>query len=316
MTRKTAVVCGGGGFVGSWLVRRLKADGCWVRAVDLKRPEWSETAADHFMKLDLRDPDAAMTAVRGADEVFQLACDMGGMGFIHSEEAAIVHNNALINLNVLDAAAQSGVKRYFFSSSVCVYPDMEPGDCEVGEDFAYPAAPDNEYGWEKLYAERCAMTYARHFPMEVRIARFENCFGPEGTWDGGREKAPAALCRKAALAKLRGERSFPVWGDGSAVRSYTWVGDLVEAVVKLMRSDLEGPVNLGSSEYVTVAALVNAVVEAAGVSLLPEWVEGPVGVRSRNFSKARAEGIGALCSTPLREGIRRLYDWVEGQVRA
>ncbi len=306
-------ICGGAGFIGSWLAEKLAAEGHRVRIVDLKHPDRPIEA--EVIVGDLRNLWVAELALFGADEVYQLAADFGGMGWIDSMEHEIVRNNTLINMNVLRAAVKEGVKRYFFSSSVCVYRDMMPGELPLTEEEAYPAFPDNEYGWEKLFAERCAMTYARHYPIQVRIARFENTYGPHADWDGGREKAPAALCRKAALAKLRGERTFPVWGDGSAIRSYTWIGDLVDGIVKLMRSDLEGPVNLGSSEYVPLTELVDAVVEAAGGGLQPEWVPGPVGVRSRNFSKARAESIGAVCPTRLRDGIKLLYTWIEEQVR-
>lgn len=311
---KRITVCGGGGFVGGWLIRLLKGNGCWVRSVDLKEPEFAPTGANEELLGDLRNPCVARAAVRDVDEVYQLAADFGGMGYIGVHEAEIVLNNTSINLHVLRAAAEAGVGRYFFSSSVCAYCDMMPGDLPMDEDDAYPAHPDNEYGWEKLYAERCALTVARHYPMKVRICRFENTYGPFGTWRGGREKAPAALCRKVALAKLKGEKTFPVWGDGGAVRSYTWAQDLVEGIVKVMASDLEGPVNLGSSEYVTVRELARLVVEASGADLEPEWVDGPVGVHSRNFSKRRAESVGAACGTPLAVGIRGLYGWVQRQV--
>ena len=315
---KRVLVCGAGGFIGGHLVKKLKAGGCWVRGVDIKEHEFAPTQADEFLLADLRDIDGCCDALDGChfDEVYQLAADMGGMGFIHSAECEIMHNSALINANMIRTAALCGVGRYFFSSSVCVYPDMEPGAAAMAEHDVYPAMPDNEYGWEKLYAERMALAYGRQYPMKVRIARFENTYGPEGTWQGGREKAPAALCRKAAQAKMRGANSFEVWGDGAAVRSYTWIGDLTDGIIKLMRSDLGGPVNLGSSEYVTVRQLVGAVVKAAGVPLWPEWTSGPVGVQSRNFSKARAESIGAGCETPLRDGIACTYAWIEEQVKA
>jgi nucleoside-diphosphate-sugar epimerase len=242
-----------------------------------------------------------------------LAADMGGMGFIHSAECEIMRNSALINIHMIHAAANSGVGRYFFSSSVCVYRDMIAGEPELTEDDAVPANPDNEYGWEKLYAERTAQAYGRRFGMPVRIARFQNCYGPEGTWRGGREKAPAALCRKVAEAPDGG--AVEVWGNGTAVRSYTYVADMVEGIFTLMQSDLEGPVNIGSPEYVTVAELFDAVVEASGKNVTPKYVEGPVGVQSRNFSHARIESLGWSAPTSLKEGIGHTYRWIEQQVQ-
>jgi GDP-D-mannose 3',5'-epimerase len=240
VSMKRALVCGAGGFIGSHLVKRLKKDGLWVRGADLKRPEFSPSAADDFRVLDLRSPESCAEAVRfegGAfDEVYQLAADMGGMGFIHSAECEIMKNSALVNIHMVDQAAQAGVKRYFFSSSACVYRDMTAVEAPLSEADAYPALPDNEYGWEKLYAERMAMAYGRRFGMAIRLARFQNCYGPEGTWRGGREKAPAALCRKIAEAPDGG--TIEVWGDGSAMRAYTFIDDMVDGIVRLMGSDL------------------------------------------------------------------------------
>ncbi|HEV2123981.1 MAG TPA: NAD-dependent epimerase/dehydratase family protein, partial [Chloroflexota bacterium] len=310
-----ALVCGAGGFIGAHLVRRLRDDGYWVRGVDQKEPEFAVTAAQEFLCSDLRDSAAANRAVRidgGFDEVYQLAADMGGMGFIHSAETQIMRNNILINVNMVDAAAGSGARRYFFSSSVCVYRDMAVGEPALHESDAYPALPDNEYGWEKLYAERLAQTYGRSGGMVVRIARFQNCFGPLGTWRGGREKAPAAICRKVAEAPPGGE--IEVWGDGSAVRSYIYVADLVDGVVRLTRSDLDGPVNIGTSEYVTVDDLVGVVAEIAGKKIRIRHVDGPVGVQSRNFSHARIESLGWKPSHSLRDGIALTYPWVDDQV--
>ena len=312
---KTALVCGAGGFIGAHLVTRLRDDGYWVRGVDQKKPEFALTAAQEFLCSDLRDSAAASRAVHidgGFDEVYQLAADMGGMGFIHSAETQIMRNNILINVNMVDAAAASGARRYFFSSSVCVYRDMAVGEPALHESDAYPALPDNEYGWEKLYAERLAQTYGRSGGMVVRIARFQNCFGPLGTWRGGREKAPAAICRKIAEAPPGGE--IEVWGDGSAVRSYIYVADLVDGVVRLTRSDLDGPVNIGTSEYVTVDDLVGVVAEIAGKRIRIRHVDGPVGVQSRNFSHARMESLGWKPNHYLRDGIALTYPWVEDQV--
>jgi GDP-D-mannose 3',5'-epimerase len=246
---------------------------------------------------------------------------MGGMGFISVAECEVLRNNALINIHMTHAAAEMGLPRYFFSSSVCVYRDMQPGEPELSEDDAVPAHPDNEYGWEKLYAERVAMTYGRHTDMNVRIARFQNCYGPEGAWTGGREKAPAAICRKVAMAEDGPPTSseqgstIPVWGDGTAIRAYTYVDDLVEGVYMLMQSDLEGPVNIGSGEYVTVDELVQTVIEVSGKEIHVEHVEGPVGVRARNFSKARIKSLGWEARVSLKEGIARTYAWIEGQVK-
>ena len=229
---KKALVCGAGGFIAAHLVKRLKQEGYWVRGVDIKEHEFSPSAADEFLVRDLRkeqDCIEALTLNSGTfDEVYQLAADMGGMGFIHSAECEIMHNSALINIHMTHSAVELGVPRYFFSSSACVYRDMQPGEAEMTEDEAIPAHPDNEYGWEKLYSERVAMAYARNHGMQVRIARFQNCYGPEGTWRGGREKAPAAMCRKVAEAQDGGE--VEVWGDGTAVRSYTYVADMVDGI--------------------------------------------------------------------------------------
>lgn len=313
---RKALVTGAGGFIGSHLVNRLKDEGLWVRGADIKAPEFSDTRADDFALLDLRERDAcgeALAVDGGFDEVYHLAADMGGMGFIHSAETEIMRNSALINLNMIDAAAAAGVPRYFFSSSVCIYRDMALGEPEMHEDEAYPAQPDNEYGWEKLYAERTAMAYGRRHGFDVRIARFQNCYGPEGTWRGGREKAPAAICRKVAEVPDGG--TIEVWGDGSAVRSYTYVDDMVDGIVTL-RSDLAGPTNIGNPEYVSVDELVACVAEVAGKTIHIDHVDGPVGVQSRNFANTRIEGLGWSAQFPLRAGIERTYPWVGAQVAA
>jgi nucleoside-diphosphate-sugar epimerase len=313
-----AVVCGAGGFIASHLVKRLKREGYWVRGVDLKHPEFSPTVADEFRLLDLRDLDQCRDALRPADghrvdEVYQLAAEMGGMGYISTAECDIMRHSTLINVNMPQAAADAGIARYFLSSSVCVYRDMAVGEAELTEDDAYPAHPDNEYGWEKLFAERVALAYGRRHGMAIRIARFQNCYGPEGTWTGGREKAPAAICRKVAEAEVDG--SIDVWGDGSAVRSYTYVDDLVDGVVRLMRSDLTVPANIGSPEYVSVRELVETVMEVSGKRVGVRYVPGPVGVQSRNFSNARINSLGWQPATSLRDGIQVTYRWIEQQVR-
>ena len=314
-----ALVCGAGGFIGHHLVAALKRRGCFVRGVDLKHPEYSPSAADEFLLLDLRRPEACERALDpggGAafDRVYQLAADMGGMGFIHDAECEIMTHSALINLHVLNAASNAGVGRYFFASSACVYPDQPVGADYLDESDAYPALPDNEYGWEKLYAERTALAFARNRDLEVRIARFQNCYGPEGTWDGGREKAPAAICRKVALA--RSGDTIDVWGDGSVSRVFTYVADTVEGIWMLTESGVEEPVNVGSSELVTVKELVEMVAEIAGKDLRIRWVEGPVGVRARYHRVDRMEALGWRARWSLRDGLRETYAWIESQVKA
>ncbi|HEX9015278.1 MAG TPA: NAD-dependent epimerase/dehydratase family protein [Chloroflexota bacterium] len=313
-----ALVCGAGGFIASHLVKRLRLEGYWVRGVDIKYPEFAPSAANEFRLYDLREPEQADVALAldsgGFDEVYQLAADMGGMGFIQAAECEIMRNSALVNINTVHAAAKSHAKRYFFSSSVCVYRDMEPGEAEMTEDGAYPAHPDNEYGWEKLYAERTAMAYGRRFGMPVRIARFQNTYGPEGTWTGGREKAPAAICRKVAEAEDGG--TVEVWGDGRAIRSYTYVSDLVDGIYTLMHSNLEGAANIGCPQYVSVDELVATVAKVAGKRVNIRHVPGPVGVQSRNFSNARMYSIGWKPRVFLEEGIGLTYPWIEQQVRA
>lgn len=313
---KRALVCGAGGFIGGHLVKKLKREGYWVRGVDIKEHEFAPTAADEFQRLDLREKRNCETAltVSGSrfDEVYQLAADMGGMGFIHSAECEIMHNSALINIYMTHAAAEMGIPRYFFSSSVCVYRDMKPGEPEMTEAEAIPAHPDNEYGWEKLYSERVAMAYERRYGMQVRIARFQNCYGAEGTWRGGREKAPAAMCRKVAEAEDGG--TVEVWGDGTAVRSYTHVNDMVEGIYLLMQSDLHGAANIGCPEYVTVDALVATVAEVAGKKITIKHVKGPIGVQSRNFSNERIYSTGWKPKVFLKEGIALTYPWIKAQV--
>jgi nucleoside-diphosphate-sugar epimerase len=315
---KKALVCGAGGFIAGHLVKKLKGLGYWVRGVDIKAHEWSPDSADEFMLVDLRKEDncsAALTLSQGKfDEVYQLAADMGGMGFIHSAETEIMHNSVLINIYMTDLAAKMDVPRYFFSSSVCVYRDMKHGEPEMTEAQAVPANPDNEYGWEKLYAERMAQAYERRTNMQVRIARFQNCYGPEGTWTGGREKAPAALCRKVAESPDGG--TIEVWGDGSAVRSYTYVSDMVDGIYLLMQSDLHGAANIGCPEYVSVDELAHTVARVAGKKINIKHVEGPVGVQSRNFSNARIYSLGWKSKVSVEEGIRRTYPWIEAQVKA
>jgi nucleoside-diphosphate-sugar epimerase len=313
---KTALVCGAGGFIGGHLVKKLKEEGYWVRGVDIKMHEWSPDAADEFLLLDLRIEENCRKALtinyQKFNEVYQLAADMGGMGFIHSAETEIMHNSALINIYMTDLAAKMGVPRYFFSSSVCVYRDMKKGEPEMTEEEAIPAHPDNEYGWEKLYSERIAQAYERRYGMQVRIARFQNCYGPEGTWTGGREKAPAAICRKVAEAEDGG--TIEVWGDGSAIRSYTYVDDMTNGIYLLMQSDLHGAVNIGCPQYITVDELAGIVAKVAGKKIHIKHVPGPVGVESRNFSNQRIYSLGWKAKVYLEEGIRLTYPWINEQV--
>jgi len=313
---KKALVTGAGGFIGGHLVKKLKDKGYWVRGVDIKESSFAPSLADEFLLLDLRDEKKCIDALileNGLfDEVYQLAADMGGLGFIYSAETQIMHNNALINLHMTHNAARLGISRYFFSSSVCVYRDMKPGESEMSEREAIPANPDNEYGWEKLYSERLAMAYERQSKMKVRIARFQNCYGPEGEWQGGREKAPAAICRKVAEAKDGG--TIEVWGDGSAIRSFTYVADMIEGIFMLMHSNLKGPVNIGCPQYVSVNELVATVCEVAGKKIHIKHIDGPIGVHSRNFSNARIYSTGWDAKFTLKDGIALTYPWIKAQV--
>jgi nucleoside-diphosphate-sugar epimerase len=315
---KTALVCGAGGFIGHHLVRLLKGEGYWVRGVDLKRPEFSATEADEFLLLDLRQPESCARAVAldgeaSFDEVYQLAADMGGMGFIHSAECEIMTNSALINIHMVNAASDANVGRYLFASSACVYRDQAIGEDEISENDAYPAMPDNEYGWEKLYAERMAFAHSRNRGLDVRVARFQNCYGPEGTWEGGREKAPAAICRK--IAEVGDGGIIEIWGDGSAIRVYTYVDDLCDGIHTLMQSDIREPTNIGSSELISVDELVETVADVSGRSIGICHIDGPVGVQARYHSVARIESTGWRARWSLRRGIEATYPWIAQQVK-
>jgi nucleoside-diphosphate-sugar epimerase len=312
------VVTGAGGFIGSHLVRRLKREGFWVRGVDLKYPEFSPSAADEFIIGDLRDVNVAARAVEGMCDVYQLAADMGGAGYIFTGEhdACVMHNSATINLNIAEEGRKARVKRVFYSSSACIYPEYNQKDAHnpiCSEDSAYPAAPDSEYGWEKLFSERLYFSYRRNYGMEVHIARFHNIFGPEGTWRGGKEKAPAAICRKVAETSNGGE--IEIWGDGMQTRSFLYIDECVEGVRRLMESDFAGPVNIGSEEMVTINGLAEMTMEVANKQLNVRHVPGPLGVRGRNSdNRLIAKCLGWAPSFGLEMGLRNTYQWIEQQV--
>ncbi len=315
---KSVLVMGAGGFIGGHLVKRLKSEGLWVRGVDIKKHEYAESPADEFLVGDLRDPDFVAAVVSGVEDVYQLAADMGGAGYLFTGEhdAAVMHNSALINLNTLELGVKAGVKRFFYSSSACIYPEynqMDPQNPICSEGSAYPAAPDSEYGWEKLFSERLYLSYMRNYGVTVRIARFHNIFGPEGTWDGGKEKAPAAMCRKVAQAPEGG--SIEIWGDGTQTRSFLYVDECVEGVRRLMESDFTGPVNIGSEEMVTINELASIVMEIADKKLNLHHIKGPLGVRGRNSdNKLIYEKLGWRPSHSLHEGLEKSYAWISAQV--
>jgi GDP-D-mannose 3',5'-epimerase len=316
---KKALVLGGGGFIGSHMVNRLKEEGFWVRAVDLKFPEFSKTNADDFIKGDLRDPVICRDAIdQKFDEIYQFAADMGGAGFVFTgkNDADIMHNSALINLNVLEACLRRNSKRIFYSSSACMYPEhnqIDPNKPNCEETSAYPANPDSEYGWEKLFSERLFLAFARNYGFECRVARYHNIFGPEGTWEGGREKAPAAICRKVAKAKDGDE--IEIWGDGKQTRSFLIVDECIEGTVRLMRSNFMGPVNIGSDEMVTINQLVDLVKEISGKRILKKHIKGPEGVRGRNSENTLIkEKLGWAPSNSLKRGLEITYPWIVSQI--
>ena len=317
---KKALVCGAGGFIGSHMAIRLKREGFWVRGVDLKYPEFAETQADDFLVGDLRDPQVSRQVVdQKFDEVYQFAADMGGAGYVFTGEndADIMHNSALINLNMLEACYRRNVKRIFYSSSACVYPEynqLEPENPNCAEDSVYPAKPDSEYGWEKLFSERMYLSFLRNYGMEVRIARYHNIFGPEGSWCDGKEKAPAAICRKVAETPDGGE--IEIWGDGKQTRSFLYIDECLEGTTRLIRSDFTGPVNIGSEEMVTINQLTDMIMTIAGKKLTRKHIKGPLGVRGRNSdNRLIYEKLAWKPSQSLEDGLRKTYVWIEEQVK-
>lgn len=318
--KKRILVSGGGGFIGGHLVKRLKGEGFWVRVCDLKHQEFCPSDADEFIIGDLTDPIVCTEVVRNIDEIYQLAADMGGAGYIFTgnHDAAVMHNSATINLNIAEAARIACVKKIFYSSSACMYPEynqLDPDNPKCSEESAYPAAPDSEYGWEKLFSERLYLAYYRNYGLQVRIARFHNIFGEEGTWRGGREKAPAAICRKVAEAQ---DRTFiEVWGDGRQTRSFLHVSDCVDAIRSLMDSDFTGPVNIGSEEMISINELAYLVMGIAGKKLTIRNISGPQGVRGRNSdNRLIKEKLGWEPKLTLKQGLEKVYPWILRQVEA
>lgn len=315
---KRALVCGGGGFIGGHLINRLKSEGYWVRGVDLKYNEYGNSNADDFVIGDLTDPVICRQVTEGGfDEVYQLAADMGGAGYIFTGEndAAVMHNSALCNLNMLHAAHLAGVKKIFYSSSACMYPEynqLDPENPKCSEESAYPAAPDSEYGWEKLFSERLFLAYQRNLGITVKVARFHNIFGPQGTWRGGKEKAPAAICRKIIEAEDGG--TIEIWGDGKQTRSFLYVDECLEGVRRLMESDFSGPVNIGSEEMISINDFAKLIAEISGKNITIKNIKGPEGVRGRNSDNDLIqEKLGWAPSHTLREGITKTYHWIAEQ---
>jgi GDP-D-mannose 3',5'-epimerase len=314
------VVTGAGGFIGHHLVAHLKRRGAWVRGVDMKYPEFAPTDADEFLIRDLRRRDACMEATADAEDVYALAADMGGMGFISNHHAEILHNNLLISTHTIEAARQNGVRRYLYTSSACVYPEYLQTTTEVEplkEEDAYPAQPQDAYGWEKLITERLCFHYREDYGLDTRVVRFHNIFGPLGTWRGGREKAPAAMCRKVAIAKLTGMPEIEIWGDGEQTRSFCYIDDCVAGLERLMESTHRDPVNLGQDRLISINDLADMVAEVAGASITKRHVPGPQGVRGRNSNNDRLRQVlGWEPQISLEEGMARTYAWIEAQVAA
>ena len=311
---------GAGGFIGSHLVTYLKEKGFWVRGVDIKYPEFADSTADEFEILDLRRWDNCLQATRGVEEVYALAADMGGMGFISNHHAQILYNNSLINLHTLEAAKTNGVKRYLYTSSACIYPEYLQEEANVTplkEEDAYPALPQDAYGWEKLVSEILCMHYRNDYGIETRTVRFHNIFGEKGTWEGGREKAPAAMCRKIAYAKLTGNHEIEIWGDGEQTRSFCYIEDCVEGLFRLMRSDFPEPLNLGQDRMVTINQLADIIAAIADVQISKKHIDGPQGVRGRNSDNTKLrEVLGWEPNISLEQGLATTYEWIEAQVKA
>ncbi|MCG8571395.1 MAG: NAD-dependent epimerase/dehydratase family protein [Spirochaetes bacterium] len=323
MQQKKALVLGAGGFIGSHMVKKLKKEGFWVRGVDLKFPLFSETQADDFVIGDLRDPYLCKNIIdMKFDEVYQFAADMGGAGYIFTGEndADIMHNSATINLNILDASMRRNIKRIFYSSSACIYPQenqVDPDNPNCEESSAYPAHPDSEYGWEKLFSERLFLSYGKNYGMEPRIARYHNVFGPEGTWQGGKEKVPAAMCRKVAEAIKNNKNEIEIWGDGEQTRSFLYIDECLEGTCRLMRSDWTGPVNIGSDERIAINNLAKMAMAIAGQNFALKHIPGPQGVRGRNSdNRLISEKLNWRPSRPLKDGMTQTYQWIEKQVQA
>lgn len=313
------VVTGAGGFIGHHLVSYLKRQGYWVRGVDVKLPEFSATEADDFALLDLRRWENCLRATDGVEEVYALAADMGGMGFISAHHAQILHSNTLINFHTIEAARLNRVRRYFYTSSACVYPEYRQNETTVTplrEEDVYPAQPQDAYGWEKLLTERLCAHYQQDYGLETRIVRFHNIFGPFGTWDGGREKAPAAMCRKVAIAKLSGDHEIEIWGDGEQTRSFCYIDDCVVGIHRLMRSEVREPLNLGQDRLISINQLADLVAEIAGIRIVKKHVAGPQGVRGRNSDNTRLRAaLGWEPQVSLEEGLASTYAWIEEMVR-
>jgi GDP-D-mannose 3',5'-epimerase len=314
------LVAGAGGFIGGHLVARLKREGYWVRGVDIKPHDFAPPPADEFVLGDLREPGVVRAVMEGIDAVYQLAADMGGAGYIFSGEhdAEVMHNSATVNLNCLEWGRRAGIRKFFYSSSACIYParnQIDPDSPNCAEDSAYPAEPDSEYGWEKLFSERLYLAYQRNWGVAVRVARFHNIFGPMGTWQGGREKAPAAICRKVAAARSGDE--IEIWGDGLQTRSFLYVDECLEGVRRLMESDWTGPVNVGSEEMISIDGLARMAMEVAGKDLRIRHIPGPLGVRGRNSDNRLIQArLGWRPSRSLRAGVESTYAWIEAQVQA
>jgi GDP-D-mannose 3',5'-epimerase len=319
MTQTKVLVTGAGGFIGHHLVTNLKNKGYWVRGVDLKEPEYTAIDADEFQVLDLRRWEDCLKATEGVEHVYALAADMGGMGFISSHHAEILHNNLLINIHTMDAAQKNGAKRYLYTSSACVYPEyrqVETNVVPLKEEDAYPAQPQDAYGWEKLVTERLVMHYAHDYGMETRTVRFHNIYGPYGTWEGGREKAPAAMCRKIAYAKLTGNPEIEIWGDGEQTRSFCYITDCLDGIYSLMMSDYSEPLNLGRDRMVTINQLADIVADIAGVQITKKHIDGPQGVRGRNSDNSRLRQVlGWEPSVTEERGLAETYAWIEQRVR-